>query len=1472
MTVELNLTAGENIVALTIPPGGDNGPNIDQVTFALKDAAQPSDVQVFEEIVKINFEAPLSANGGFNAPSGYTTPAGFEADTGAAYGDRGNGLTYGWVDVDDATGTVTGTPLAQPTGSMRYKNSAPEASDLQKTYAHFDYPGAPAGDRERAWEMEVEDGVYQLTVAIGDTAGQYDSRYVLNVEGEAFGPRWDPVNLAGEKLVGGAYEASFDGKGFRSNLYTGIVEVTDGRLTLDGIDGDNVEIQWLDLERVPDLTPDDGRSADLDYSKFVSAVAASTQEGQVSIEVGENGGVPLDIDPTSSIVVGVELQAIDHRGPNVEFVDGIRLYETLTGKDVAINVQITGGADSLTIRPLQELDEFTSYTLDIQDVLDLGNLTDSDLPLRQFQDYSTTFVTGEAPEVVAKEVAFTDTVVLDGFADGGAAFTSIDIGPDGKLYVSTITGQIHRWDMNSDGSLDKASQETLSLDYFQDSGRSIIGLAFDPEDPNTIWVSDNAPVPREGKADQTPDFSGQVSKITLGANGAFEGAAAETYITGLPRSGGDHVTNSLEFRNIGTDADPEYLLYVMQGSNTAAGRADNAWGFRPERLLNAAALEIDPRRDAPDGGFDVQTEPYDPATNDPTYRDSGSTFNADGTVDGFYDPFASDAVLKIFGEGIRNGYDLVWHSNGNLYVPTNGTARGGNTLDDPDTAINEQLSGLDKQYDYLFQVQEGGYYGHPNDLLDHYVVNGGAGGAPNIYGSDNAANTPDGGNEYAPGVEREADYDIDGAYSLGFNKSPNGATEYTSDHFGSNLQGAVLFAQFSVGDNVRVINVDPVTGRVTGDDVLRRPGGDVIDEYIDPLDIIENPLTGQLYLMTLNRGTGESRIVLLNPAPGGVVSDTTADEGGDLALAVNAAEADNATFTITGADADLVSLTVTFTDGTTTVTETVSGNGTFSADLSTLTGAVTATLAVEDDSANTASASTSFTIGEEPSGSVFLDATAFTVLSALTGDDATVIRNINEPSTYEPGTTNDLNGDGLNDGYDGIAYLDPNGGAEDKAEFTFDAPAAGTYTFSFRMAANTDRTITFGANGESETVTVNTGNFTIWQSYDVVLTMAAGPNTITISQPGINAPNIDSVTITPLDVADTTADEFGDLDLVVSDLSTPSEAVFTISGADADLTSLTVTFTDGTATATATPTGNGDFTVDLSALSGNVSATLTVSDGTNIATEGASFTLGGETVPNDGSETVGGVVFTIYEAENAQLDGPVVETDPRGQSGGEFVDYDGTTDQSVTWTIEVTQDGDYQIDFLYALASTKEARPLSLAVDGNALGTLPFAPNSNEGETLWAPETTQLSLTAGVHTVTLTAPLANGPNLDYLRITSKPLSEPLDLTADEGGDLALTVLDQTDASAVVFQVEGLDDDIETVQVAFNGGAPTQVTVDGNGQFTVDTGISLGTVDAVLTVTDDAGNSAAADSGICGCARRQSERGYRDREPRSGLLQ
>lgn len=1325
VTVDVTLAAGANSISLvnTIT----NGPNIDNVTVSREGTTEPVDTREqirFEEVIKINFE-PGTTGGAFGTPTGYLTPTGFVADTGAAYGSRGNGFTYGWVDVEN--GVVTGVAKAQPTGSMRYKNDVPEASALQKTYAHFEYPGAPAADNERAWEMALEDGTYQLTMSIGDTGGPFDSNYVINVEGRSFMPDFVPQNLAGQSPVGSAYNTSQDGQGFRSTLVTGIVTVTDGKLTIDSIGGNNTEIQYLEIERIPDLTPNDGRAADLDFSLF-AAPMADNLEGQTPITIGEDGSLPTGIDPSSSFVVGVQLQATGNRGPNIAHVENVKLVETLTGIEVAIDVQISGGSDSITIRPLAQLKENTSYTLKVQDVLDLGSITDPNGALRQFQDLTRTFVTGEAVEDVPREVAFSTQTLLNGFADGAGGYTSIEFGPDGKLYVATITGEVHRWSVNADGTINKASQETLSLDYLKEADgdrRGIVGFVFDPDKPGTIWISDNAPIPREAKAFDTPEFSGRVSKITLGEGGSFVGAKAETYITGLPRSGGDHLTNSLEFRdnpNAGQPGEPDHLLYLSQGSNSAAGAPDDAWGARPERLLNAAILEIDPTRTPPTGGFDVRTEPVS-LTDDPKKTFPASQFNADGTYPGSYNPFAADAVLKIFATGVRNAYDLVWHSNGQLYVPTNGTASGGKTPNDPtQPGLDTVISNSPKQYDYFFTVEEGKYYGHPNVLRDEYVLNGGnptGGRDPNeVVGGNDGNNNTDG---YQVGVRPDGDYDLDGVYNLGYNRSPNGATEYTGNAFGSNLKGAILFAQFSTGDNVRVIKVD-AQGKIIGDDVLRRPDGSVIDDYIDPLDIIENPVTGQLYLMTLNRGTGASQLILLTPAPGGVTADITADEGGNLLLtAFNVTDPTAAVFQVTGLDSDITSLRVSFNNGPET-SVTLNAQGRFTFDITGLTGSVTARLRVTDDALNTATASTTFTPGQTPTTPDYVTLVTIQAEDRTPNDGTSVvvptgataqiqIRDASNPETGVSGTGY-VNGlrpgafgtDGNTVNTDGVpgGYADFGSTNVDYLTFNFSAPSAGSAILRFRYSngGTTDRPLQLEVNGSivkvqsfAPTATAtNTDGFTVWAEVEVPVSLLAGQNSVTLRSVNATGPNIDQ--------------------MVVLIPEAP------------------------------------------------------------------------ETLPNDGEVVVNGVTYVRYEAEKADLGGaPSVVTENRNQSGS-FIDFQGPDTETITWTIEVGAAGTYGVDILYALGAGKAARPMTISVNGQVRETLPFAANSTAAENSWGPQSSLLQLNAGVNTITLTASAGNGPNIDLLRVTKAPVAvfEPDYAELNGSGRIEL---ETTDGSAHV---------------------------------------------------------------------------------------
>lgn len=93
-------------------------------------------------------------------------------------------------------------------------------------------------------------------------------------------------------------------------------------------------------------------------------------------------------------------------------------------------------------------------------------------------------------------------------------------------------------------------------------------------------------------------------------------------------------------------------------------------------------------------------------------------------------------------------------------------------------------------------------------------------------------------------------------------------------------------------------------------------------------------------------------------------------------------------------------------------------------------------------------------------------------------------------------------------------------------------------------------------------------------------------------------------------------------------------------------------------------------------------------------------------------------------------------------------------------------------------------------------------------------------------------------------LTPAPGGVTADLTADEGGSLALAPFDVSDPLAAVFQVNGLDSDITAIRVSFNGGPETTITLDAQNRFTVNLEALTGPVTARIRVTDDALNEAA----------------------------
>jgi len=151
--------------------------------------------------IKINFES---------ASSDDPTPAGYLADTGDVFGDRGNGYSYGWD---------------QNCFEARDRDS--HADERYDSINHME-----KNNNDRLWEIELPAGRYDLFIVCGDPS-HTDSDNDLWVEG--------------------IIVSDDDGQGdnFEEYTLTG-VDVVDGRLTIGpAIGSDNAKIAFLHITPEP---------------------------------------------------------------------------------------------------------------------------------------------------------------------------------------------------------------------------------------------------------------------------------------------------------------------------------------------------------------------------------------------------------------------------------------------------------------------------------------------------------------------------------------------------------------------------------------------------------------------------------------------------------------------------------------------------------------------------------------------------------------------------------------------------------------------------------------------------------------------------------------------------------------------------------------------------------------------------------------------------------------------------------------------------------------------------------------------------------------------------------------------------------------------------------------------------------------------------------------------------------------------
>ena len=420
--------------------------------------------------------------------------------------------------------------------------------------------------------------------------------------------------------------------------------------------------------------------------------------------------------------------------------------------------------------------------------------------------------------------------------------TSLEFGPDGRLYVSQQNGAIKAYTITQSGSnynvtatedIDIIRQVLNHQDFNgqifpgaisrQITGILTAGTASTP----ILYVtsSDYRIGGGGGGADLDLDTnSGIIHKLTKTNNGWQR----LDLVRGLPRSEENHANNGMQIDG--------NILFVAQGGHTNAGAPSNNFAFTTEYAYSAAVLTVDlaaiEAMPTKTWGEDGSLYKYDlPTLDDPTRPNTGPN-GADvgdpfGGNDGLNQAkITANSPVQIYAPGFRNLYDLVLTESGHLYGWDNGPngGWGGHPANEGvGTATNNWISGEpgssgpgpnDAQVnnrDGLHFITGQGYYGgHPNPIRANpsgaglFTQSGNGGGSAGTWRTSTGGANPL-PSDWPPlplsfANPIEGDYQnpgVDDASVFTVQASTNGMCEYTSSANGGALQGDILAASFN---------------------------------------------------------------------------------------------------------------------------------------------------------------------------------------------------------------------------------------------------------------------------------------------------------------------------------------------------------------------------------------------------------------------------------------------------------------------------------------------------------------------------------------------------------------------------------------------------------------------------------------------------------------------------------------------------